>query len=148
MGQPVAPLRPALAAHDPGGAQLREDVLQERQGDPLCLGDLIDLAGGIGAAVHQLHGRPYGVVGLRGHAHTRDSTESVGPVGVRPAGQLRAYELPAPALRAVAGHGCPAPHRLIASWQTRGCGPKHPPYSTRRAQVKLSASQPEVSGST
>src|SRR5580692_3752856 len=34
-GKPVAPLGATLAADDPRGAQLREDILEERHGDAL-----------------------------------------------------------------------------------------------------------------
>ena len=69
MGQPVAALGAALRAHDPGRAQLREDVLQEGHRDVLGLRQLIDLAGGILATGGQLHGRSHGVVGLGGDVH-------------------------------------------------------------------------------
>ena len=71
MGQPVAALGAALAAHDPGGAQLREDVLQERHRDALRLGDLVDLARRVLAAGGELDDRAHGVVGLRGDVHWR-----------------------------------------------------------------------------
>ena len=38
-------------------------------GDALGLGDLVDLAGRVGVAGGELHGRPDGVIGLCGDAH-------------------------------------------------------------------------------
>src|SRR5580704_11176019 len=78
MRQPVAALRPALTAYDPGAAQLREDVLQERQRDALGLGDLVDLAGSVGTAAGELDGGSHGVIGLRSRAHTGDSLRKRG----------------------------------------------------------------------
>ena len=69
LGQPVAAFGPALAAHDAGGAQLREDVLQKGDRDPLGLRDVVDLARRVLRAVGQLDDRANGVIGLRCHVH-------------------------------------------------------------------------------
>ena len=71
LGQPVAALGTALAADDPGGAQLREDVLQEGDGNALGLRDLVDLARRVLLAAGELDDGSHGVVGLGGDVHAR-----------------------------------------------------------------------------
>jgi hypothetical protein len=69
LGEPVAALRSALATDDARGAQLREDVLEERDRYALGLRHVVDLARGFLAAARQLDDRADGIVGLRGHVH-------------------------------------------------------------------------------
>ena len=54
LGEPVATLGAALAAHDARAAQLREDVLEERHRDLLGLRDFVDLARRVLAAAGEL----------------------------------------------------------------------------------------------
>ena len=70
--QPVAALGAALAAHEPGLAEVAEDVLEElerhflRLRDPLAL-DVDAVPGG-----RELDARPQRVVGLGGDAHASE----------------------------------------------------------------------------
>ena len=61
------PAWPATALHDPGAAQVAQDVLEEVDRDPLRLGDL--LGGDHVARGGELDGRPDGVVGFRSRTH-------------------------------------------------------------------------------
>ena len=70
LGEPVAAVRAALAAHEPGVAQVGEDVLEELRGDRLGGGQRVALdrpaAGG-----GELGGGAQRVVGPGGDAHGR-----------------------------------------------------------------------------
>src|SRR5439155_4534136 len=74
--QPVAALGSALAAHDPSRAQLRQNVLEERDRNRLSLRDRVDLARRLLATIGQLDDGAHGVVGLCGDVHARILTYS------------------------------------------------------------------------
>src|ERR1700733_1327517 len=120
--QPVAALGPTLTANDARGAQLREDVLQERHGDALGARYFVHLAGSVLGAVGGLNDRPHRIVSLGSDVHAWILTHS--PAGrsepVSSLGKISSQW--APPSRHTQLRACPASTALppsqprLASW--------------------------------